>query len=104
MLTCPTRFCQQDGVCDKASAPSVSSITRLLRGPTNQTRPGDDPRRNHSIDGILGEFLFKIIFSVISSIKKKKKKNYMIFRATIGSLRLNTFKSDVCDTSRFNTA
>ncbi|XP_012220195.1 protein gooseberry isoform X2 [Linepithema humile] len=43
----------KDGVCDKASAPSVSSITRLLRGPTNQTRPGDDPRRNHSIDGIL---------------------------------------------------
>ncbi|XP_076669377.1 protein gooseberry isoform X2 [Andrena cerasifolii] len=44
----------KDGVCDKASAPSVSSISRLLRGPTNQTRPGDDPRRNHSIDGILG--------------------------------------------------
>jgi len=55
MLTSPTRFCQQDGVCDKASAPSVSSITRLLRGPANQTRPGDDLRRNHSIDGILGE-------------------------------------------------
>ncbi|XP_046436379.1 protein gooseberry isoform X1 [Neodiprion pinetum] len=54
VLTCPTWFCQQDGVCDKASAPSVSSISRLLRGPTNQTRPGDDPRRNHSIDGILG--------------------------------------------------
>ncbi|XP_025075906.1 protein gooseberry-like [Pogonomyrmex barbatus] len=43
----------KDGVCDKASAPSVSSITRLLRGPANQTRPGDDLRRNHSIDGIL---------------------------------------------------
>jgi len=57
MLTGPTRFCQQDGVCDKASAPSVSSISRLLRGPANQTRPGEDPRRgNHSIDGILGEF------------------------------------------------
>ncbi|XP_057326592.1 protein gooseberry isoform X5 [Microplitis mediator] len=44
---------KQDGVCDKTSAPSVSSISRLLRGPTNQTRLGDDPRRNHSIDGIL---------------------------------------------------
>ncbi|XP_048509557.1 protein gooseberry-like isoform X2 [Athalia rosae] len=44
----------KDGVCDKASAPSVSSISRLLRGPTSHTRPGDDPRRNHSIDGILG--------------------------------------------------
>ncbi|XP_057326591.1 protein gooseberry isoform X4 [Microplitis mediator] len=43
----------KDGVCDKTSAPSVSSISRLLRGPTNQTRLGDDPRRNHSIDGIL---------------------------------------------------
>ncbi|XP_066583002.1 protein gooseberry-like isoform X2 [Prorops nasuta] len=44
----------KDGVCDKTSAPSVSSISRLLRGPTNQTRPNDDPRRNHSINGILG--------------------------------------------------
>ncbi|XP_012282388.1 protein gooseberry isoform X2 [Orussus abietinus] len=44
----------KDGVCDKASAPSVSSISRLLRGPTTQARPGEDPRRNHSIDGILG--------------------------------------------------
>ncbi|KAG5333577.1 GSB protein, partial [Acromyrmex heyeri] len=49
------KLIKQDGVCDKASAPSVSSITRLLRGPANQTRPGDDLRRNHSIDGILGE-------------------------------------------------
>ncbi|KAG6797912.1 protein gooseberry-like [Apis laboriosa] len=48
------KLIKQDGICDKASAPSVSSISRLLRGPTNQTRPGDDPRRNHSIDGILG--------------------------------------------------
>ncbi|XP_024943324.1 protein gooseberry isoform X3 [Cephus cinctus] len=48
------KLIKQDGVCDKASAPSVSSISRLLRGPSNQTRPGDDPRRNHSIDGILG--------------------------------------------------
>ncbi|KYN04283.1 Protein gooseberry [Cyphomyrmex costatus] len=47
------KLIKQDGVCDKASAPSVSSITRLLRGPANQTRPGDDLRRNHSIDGIL---------------------------------------------------
>ncbi|XP_043269659.1 protein gooseberry-like isoform X2 [Venturia canescens] len=45
----------QDGVCDKSSAPSASSISRLLRGPSNsQTRGCDDPRRNHSIDGILG--------------------------------------------------
>ena len=50
-------FCQQDGACDKTSAPSVSSISRLLRGPSNQLKPGDDPRRNHSIDGILGKLL-----------------------------------------------
>lgn len=58
ILTSPMWFCQQDGVCDKASAPSVSSISRLLRGPANQTRPGDDPRRNHSINGILGASVF----------------------------------------------
>ncbi|KAK3910446.1 Protein gooseberry [Frankliniella fusca] len=43
---------QQDGICDKTSAPSVSSISRLLRG---GRRDDCDPRRNHSIDGILGE-------------------------------------------------
>lgn len=69
ILTGPTWFCQQDGICDKTSAPSVSSISRLLRGPTNQTRPGDDPRRNHSIDGILGELT---PYSVITLFQKKK--------------------------------
>ncbi|KAK0171150.1 hypothetical protein PV328_008906 [Microctonus aethiopoides] len=44
----------KDGVCEKGAVPSASSISRLLRGPSNQTRPGDDPRRNHSINGILG--------------------------------------------------
>ncbi|KAK0076692.1 hypothetical protein PV325_005003, partial [Microctonus aethiopoides] len=43
----------KDGVCEKGAVPSASSISRLLRGPSNQTRPGDDPRRNHSINGIL---------------------------------------------------
>ncbi|XP_017044932.1 protein gooseberry [Drosophila ficusphila] len=37
------------GVCDKQSAPSVSSISRLLRGPT-----GAGAGASHSIDGILG--------------------------------------------------
>ncbi|XP_026471192.1 protein gooseberry-like [Ctenocephalides felis] len=41
----------KEGVCDKTSAPSVSSISRLLRG---GRREDGDPRRNHSIDGILG--------------------------------------------------
>jgi len=41
----------QEGVCDKTGAPSVSSISRVLRG---RTRPDDDPKKDHSIDGILG--------------------------------------------------
>ncbi|XP_045477588.1 protein gooseberry-like isoform X1 [Harmonia axyridis] len=40
----------KEGVCDKNSAPSVSSISRLLRG----GRKDDSERKNHSIDGILG--------------------------------------------------
>lgn len=40
---------QQDGICDKNSAPSISSISRLLRGGRR------DELKNHSIDGILGK-------------------------------------------------
>ncbi|CAH1154723.1 unnamed protein product [Phaedon cochleariae] len=40
----------KDGICDKNSAPSVSSISRLIRG----GRKDDPERKNHSIDGILG--------------------------------------------------
>lgn len=42
----------KEGVCDKNTAPSVSSISRLIRG---GKRDESDPRRNHSIDGILGK-------------------------------------------------
>ncbi|XP_050546990.1 protein gooseberry-like isoform X2 [Daktulosphaira vitifoliae] len=38
----------KDGICDKNSAPSISSISRLLRGGRR------DELKNHSIDGILG--------------------------------------------------
>ncbi|KAE8744832.1 hypothetical protein FOCC_FOCC008556, partial [Frankliniella occidentalis] len=48
---------QQDGICDKTTAPSVSSISRLLRG--GRRDDCGDPRRNHSIDGILGECEYK---------------------------------------------
>uniref|UniRef100_A0A182PSD0 Protein gooseberry n=1 Tax=Anopheles epiroticus TaxID=199890 RepID=A0A182PSD0_9DIPT len=41
----------KDGLCDKTSAPSVSSISRLLRG---GRRDDVDLRGNHSINGILG--------------------------------------------------
>ncbi|XP_059085451.1 protein gooseberry-like isoform X2 [Tigriopus californicus] len=46
----------QEGICDKNSAPSVSSISRVLRGSTGPLTPTelDDVRTNHSIDGILG--------------------------------------------------
>ncbi|GBP31862.1 Paired box protein Pax-3-B [Eumeta japonica] len=40
----------KEGICDKNTAPSVSSISRLIRG---GKRDESDPRRNHSIDGIL---------------------------------------------------
>ncbi|XP_055599455.1 protein gooseberry [Uranotaenia lowii] len=40
----------KEGICDKNSAPSVSSLTRLLRG----GRHGDESHGNHSINGILG--------------------------------------------------
>ncbi|KAK3852780.1 hypothetical protein Pcinc_040645 [Petrolisthes cinctipes] len=39
-----------EGLVDKTSAPSVSSISRILRGGKRE----DDPRKDHSIDGILG--------------------------------------------------
>lgn len=42
----------KEGICDKNTAPSVSSISRLIRG---GKRDESDPRRNHSIDGILGK-------------------------------------------------
>ncbi|XP_058128650.1 protein gooseberry-like [Anopheles ziemanni] len=42
----------KDGLCDKTSAPSVSSISRLLRG---GRREDVELRGNHSINGILGE-------------------------------------------------
>ncbi|KAL0275225.1 UNVERIFIED_CONTAM: hypothetical protein PYX00_003152 [Menopon gallinae] len=42
----------KEGICDKNSAPSVSSISRLLRD--GGRRDDSDPRKNHSIDGILG--------------------------------------------------
>lgn len=56
----------QDGICDKNSAPSVSSISRVLRGSGgsgkscgyrsgSESETGDGyQRKDHSIDGILG--------------------------------------------------
>ena len=47
----------QDGLCNKESAPSVSSISRVLRGGGHTLVEGDiiDGRPSHSIDGILGK-------------------------------------------------
>lgn len=45
----------KEGLCDRTTAPSVSSISRLLRGP-NGTKDelGHKGQHKHSIDGILG--------------------------------------------------
>lgn len=43
----------KEGICDKNNVPSLSSITRLLRG----GRKEDGAGRNHSINGILGKQL-----------------------------------------------
>ncbi len=55
----------QEGICDKNTAPSVSSISRVLRGSNRNCdyRSGNESdvsigdcsaRKDHSIDGILG--------------------------------------------------
>ncbi|XP_035220778.1 protein gooseberry-like [Stegodyphus dumicola] len=52
----------KDGICDKSSAPSVSSISRVLRGSRHGSRSTDSgsdscdgsKKADHSIDGILG--------------------------------------------------
>ena len=47
---------KQDGICDKNNAPSVSSISRVLRGGhCSDINSSDEGRTNHSIDGILGK-------------------------------------------------
>ena len=46
----------QEGLCNKESAPSVSSISRVLRGGQREEEGDLDPARpSHSIDGILGK-------------------------------------------------
>lgn len=46
----------KEGICDKNSAPSVSSIARLLKGARPSSNDGGIGGRNHSIHGILGKF------------------------------------------------
>jgi len=45
------RLSFQEGLCDGTNAPSVSSISRLLRG---GRRDESDLKKDYSIDGILG--------------------------------------------------
>lgn len=54
----------EDSICDKNSAPSVSSISRVLRGGTTDIGLGDEQRTNHSIDGILGKPAIQYIIIV----------------------------------------
>jgi len=56
----------KEGLCDRTTAPSVSSISRLLRGPNNAVNSnssgstkesesvGKGHHHKHTIDGILG--------------------------------------------------
>ena len=47
----------KEGLCNKETAPSVSSISRVLRGGLREEEEeeGDPARPSHSIDGILGK-------------------------------------------------
>ena len=45
---------KQDGLCTKETAPSVSSISRVLRGSGHSIDGDMEGRPSHSIDGILG--------------------------------------------------
>ena len=47
----------KEGLCNKETAPSVSSISRVLRGGLREEEEeeGDPARHSHSIDGILGK-------------------------------------------------
>ncbi len=76
--------CKQEGICDKNTAPSVSSISRVLRGSCKSSgyKSGTDSdvsigdyagRKDHTIDGILGgelagyhwfDLLFRFVFSL----------------------------------------
>lgn len=62
---------KQDGVCDKSSAPSVSSISRLLRGSRSGSEDGGNSldghldsvhRSDHTINGILASKPRHLIF------------------------------------------
>ena len=56
-------------MCSKESAPSVSSISRVLRGGGHTLVEGDiiDGRPSHSIDGILGRLsLYKAKFKYVN--------------------------------------
>ena len=38
----------KDGICDKNTVPSVSAISRLLRGKEDEKKPGRNPKHNNS--------------------------------------------------------
>ncbi|KAI1283090.1 Paired box protein Pax-7 [Halotydeus destructor] len=81
----------KDGICDKNSAPSVSSIARLIRVRSGdrsacsnlQADYLDASRKDHSIDGILGE-------------EAEKVKNHLLGRSA-GRPRVRLHKSQYPD-------
>lgn len=78
----------KEGLCDRTTAPSVSSISRLLRGP-NGLRDDSSIKgqHKHSIDGILGS----VQNECESQMKQKKyqKKNKNIIKRCIRKARGN---------------
>lgn len=61
----------QEGICDKNTAPSVSSISRVLRtnprGMNESDLSNEGNLKDHSIDGILGGKSTLISFNLIVS-------------------------------------
>ncbi|XP_064459528.1 protein gooseberry-like isoform X2 [Ornithodoros turicata] len=78
----------KEGICDKNSAPSVSSISRVLRGRSSGDRSPDDcsKKADHSIDGILGGRLSGLDDSDCESepgitLKRKTRRSRTTFTA-----------------------
>ena len=75
-------FPLQEGICDKNTAPSVSSISRVLRG---GRREDDGTRKDHSIDGILGGRSSSIFFALKGVVAL-----YVFFSRTVAASTCST--------------
>lgn len=69
----------KEGICDKNSAPSVSSIARLLKGARPSSSDGGIGGRNHSIHGILGKFKNLIDNSNFTNFYLYQYRNFLVW-------------------------